>query len=82
MNALCEVCRHHWYDRTNRRDVAWLFAGARVRLEGDERALRELEGLERQCSKLAEFHICTYDGSFEPVIPDDEFECETWEAVA
>lgn len=80
MNAMCEVCAHHWYDKTGRREVARLFDMARARLS-DRTALKELDGLERECAELSEFHVCTFDG-MEPVMGEDESDCEGWEAVA
>lgn len=81
MNALCEVCRHHWYDKTGRRDVSWLFAGARARLGAEGRVLMELDGLEKDCTRLAEHHLCLADG-MEPVLDEGDSECGWWEAVA
>lgn len=81
MNAMCEVCRHYWYDKTGRREVAWLFAGARSRLGAVPAAIAELDGMEREVSRLCETHLCVRDG-IEPTMGEDEAACEWWEAVA
>lgn len=81
MNGYCAVCKHHWWDKSNRREVAWLFAAARSRTGATGDVLHALNTLELDCSKLAEIHLCTFDGELMQV-PDCEGECENWEAVA
>lgn len=80
MNACCQVCKHHWWDKTKRREVAWIFASARSKLGATGEVLQMLDSLERECSKLAEVHICTVDGMEDCLEYGDE--CESWEAVA
>lgn len=80
MNACCAVCKHHWYDKTRRREVAWLFAAARSRLGATGEVLRVLDGLEIDCSRLSESHYCTVNGTMDDCL-DYGDECESWESV-
>ena len=80
MNALCEECRHHWWDTTARHDVAKLFDSARLRLAGDRRALSVLDGLEEDCKELSDHHLCLAVG-LEPVMEYGEDDCGWWEAA-